>query len=74
MPTKIIKNNSDFFSKFFQPNFNNAIEISTFLEQLNYVDVQPVFKKDSKLTRKTIDQSVFFLMFLKFTKSVSTSN
>ena len=34
LPTTIIKNNSDIFSTFFQANFNNAIETSTFPEQL----------------------------------------
>ena len=34
MPTKIIKNNSDFFS-------------STFPEKLKYADEESVFKKDS---------------------------
>ena len=48
IPTKIIKNNSDIFSKFFQANLNNTIETSTFPEQLKYVDVKPVFKKDSR--------------------------
>ena len=43
VPTKIIKNNSDIFSKFFQANLNNAIETSTFPEQLKYADVKPVF-------------------------------
>ena len=48
IPTKIIKNNSDIFSKIFQANLNNAIETSTFPEQLKYADVKPVFKKDSR--------------------------
>ena len=43
IPTKIIKNNSDIFSKIFQANLNNAIETSTFPEQLKYADVKPVF-------------------------------
>ena len=46
--TKIIKNNSDIFSKIFQANLNNAIETSTFPQQLKYADVKPVFKKDSR--------------------------
>ena len=74
MPTKIIKNNSDIFSKFFQANLNNAIETSTFPEQLKYADVKPVFKKIPELTRKAIDQSVFFLMYLKFMKGTSANN
>ena len=39
IPTKTIKNNSDIFSKIFQANLNNAVEISTFPEQLIYADV-----------------------------------
>ena len=58
------------FSKFFQANLNNTIETSKFAEQLKYADVKPVFKKIPELTRKTIDQSVFFLMYLKFMKGV----
>ena len=48
IPTKIIKNNSDIFSKIFQANLNNAIETSTFPERLKDADVKPVFKKDSR--------------------------
>ena len=59
MPTKITKNNSDIFSKFFQAKLYRTIETSTFPEQLNYADVKPVFnlKKIQELTRKTIGQS-----------------
>ena len=32
MPTKVIKNNSDIFSKLFQAKLNNATETSTFPE------------------------------------------
>ena len=52
MPTKITKNNSDIFSKFFQANLYNTIETSTFPEQLNYADVKPVFKKDSRTDKE----------------------
>ena len=52
MPTKIIKNNSDIFSKFFQANLNNTDETSTFPEQLKYTDVKLVFKKDSRTDKK----------------------
>ena len=52
MSTKIIKNNSDIFSKFFQANLNNTIVRSTFPEQLKYADVKPVFKKDSRTDKK----------------------
>ena len=52
IPTKIIKNNSDIFCRFFQANFNNAIELTTFPDQLKYADVKPVFKKDSRTDKK----------------------
>ena len=52
MPTKIIKNNSDIFSKFSQANLNNSIEASTFPEQLKYADVKLFFKKDSRTDMK----------------------
>ena len=51
--TKIIKNNSDIFSKIFQANLNNAIETRTFPEQLKYANVKPVFKKDSRTDKKS---------------------
>ena len=44
------------FSKFFQANFNNATQTSTFSEQLKHADVKPVFLIP-ELTRKTIDRS-----------------
>ena len=43
------------FSNFFQSNLNNTTVTSTSPEQLKYVDVKPVFKIDSRMTRKTID-------------------
>ena len=48
MPTKIIKNNSDIFSNFFQANHNNTIETSTFPDQLKYADVKPALRTDKK--------------------------
>ena len=40
IPTKIIKNNFNIFSEFLQANFNDAIETSSFPEQLKYADVK----------------------------------
>ena len=51
IPTKIIKNNFDIFSKFFQANLNNTIQISTFPEQLKYADVKPDSRTDKKYYR-----------------------
>ena len=44
IPTEIIKNNSDIFSRLFQVNFNSAIKTSILPEQLKYADVKLVFK------------------------------
>ena len=74
IPTNIIKNNYDIFSEFLFENFNNIILISLFPEQLKYADVKPVFKKDSRNDKKIIDQSVFFLTFLKYMKDFYTNN
>ena len=52
VPTKIIKNNSDIFSKFFQANLNNTTETSIFYEHLRYANVKPAFKKDSQTDKK----------------------
>ena len=52
IPIKIIKNNSEIFSKNFQANLNNVIGTSTFPEQLKYADVKLVFKKDFRTDKK----------------------
>ena len=52
MPTKIIANNSDIFSRFFQAGLNDTSEITTFPEQLIYADVKPSFKKDSQTEKE----------------------
>ena len=44
IPTEIIKNNSDYFSRLFQVNFNSAIKTSILPEQLKYADLKLVFK------------------------------
>ena len=51
IPIKIIKDNSDIFSRF-QVNFNNAVKTSAFPEQLDYADVKPIFEKDSLTDEK----------------------
>ena len=40
MPKKILKNNSNIFSKFFQAILNNTTKTSTFPKQLKYADVK----------------------------------
>ena len=52
MPTKIIENNSDIFSKFCQGNLSNSVEASTFPEQLKFAYAKLVFKKDFRTDKK----------------------
>ena len=73
IPTKIIKNISDIF-QIFQANFNNAIETSTFPEQLKCSDVKPIFKKDSGTDKKNYRPISSLPNVSKFVKGVSTSN
>ena len=74
MPTKIIKNNFDIFSKYFRANLNNTIETSTFPEQLKYANVKPVFKKDSRTDQKKYRPISVPPNMSKIYESVSTSN
>ena len=74
MPTKIIKNNFDIFSKYFQANLNNTTETSTFPEQLKYANVKPVFKKDSRTDQKKYRPISVLPNMSKIYESVSTSN
>ena len=53
MLTKILKNNSNIFSNYFQVKLNNTIETSTFPGQLKYADVKPVFKKDPRTVKES---------------------
>ena len=52
MPKKILKNNSNIFSKNFQAILNNTTKTSTFPKQLKYADVKIVLKKDSRTGKK----------------------
>ena len=52
IPTKIIKQNADIFSEFFLVNINHTINNSTFPKQLKWVDVKPVFKKNSRTDKE----------------------
>ena len=65
MPTKIFKNSSDVFPKFFQANLNNTIETSAFSKQLKYAHVKPVFKEDCRTDNKNYRLISVLLMYLK---------
>ena len=48
IPTKIFKQNSDYFAEYFYENINQCISKSIFPSDLKLDDVNPVYKKKSK--------------------------
>ena len=48
IPTKIVKQNSDYFAEYFYKNINQCISKSIFPSDLKLADVTPVYKKKSK--------------------------
>ena len=48
IPTKILKQNSDYFAECFCRNINQCISKSIFPPELKLADVTPVYKKKSK--------------------------
>ena len=48
IPTKISKENSDYFAEYFYKNINQCISKSIFPSDLKLADVTPVYKKKSK--------------------------
>ena len=48
IPTKILKQNSDYFAEYFYENINQCMSKSIFPSELKLVDVTPVYKKKSK--------------------------
>ena len=48
IPSKIIKQNWDIFSRIIHNQFNNSLKTSVFPEELKNADVIPVFKKGSR--------------------------
>ena len=63
IPTKILKENSEVFARYFHKNINFCIENSIFPSDLKVADVTPAFKKASL---KTADPLAFYLMYLKY--------
>ena len=58
MPTKILRQNVDFFSPFILGYVNKSISSSTFTSILKLADITPVHKKDSRYRKVTIGLSV----------------
>ena len=48
IPTKILKQNSDYFAEYFYENINQCIPKSIYPSDLKLADVTPVYKKKSK--------------------------
>ena len=48
IPTKTLKQNSDYFAEYFYKNINQCISKSIFPSDLKLADVTPVYKKKSK--------------------------
>ena len=48
IPTKVLKQNSDYFAKYFYENINQCISKSIFPSDLKLPDATPVYKKKSK--------------------------
>ena len=55
IPVKTIKENQDLIAYFILHNFNNALSYSEYPTSLKYADITPIFKKDDKTVRLTID-------------------
>ena len=56
IPTKTLKQNSDYFAEYFYENMNQCISKSVFPSDLKLVDVTPVYKKSRKTPKITIGQ------------------
>ena len=48
IPTKILKQNADYFAEYFYENINQCISKSIFSSDLKLADVTPVYQKKSK--------------------------
>ena len=51
IPTKILKENSDYFAEYFYENINQCMSKSIFPLDLKLADVIPVYKKKSKISK-----------------------
>ena len=56
IPTKILKQNSDYFAEYFYENINQCISKSVLPSDLKLADVTPVYKKSRKTPKITIGQ------------------
>ena len=55
IPVKIIKENRDLIAYFILHNLNNTLSRCEYPASLKYADITPIFKKNVKLIRLTVD-------------------
>ena len=67
IPTKILKQNSDYFAEYFCWNINQCISKSIFPPELKLADVTPVYKKKPKNSKYNY-RSLSYPAYLKFMK------
>ena len=48
IPVKILKLNNDIFSQYLSQIFNESVEVDNFPNELNYVDINPVYKENKR--------------------------
>ena len=73
IPTKILRENSEFFTRFFNSNINQCLEVDIFPSDLKTADVTPAYKKNLNILKIITDQSVYFLIYLRYMKDVFTN-
>ena len=70
IPTKVSKQNSDYFEEYFYENINQCISKSIFPSDLKLADVTLVYTKKSKNSKDSY-KPVSILSNIPFTKDVS---
>ena len=68
IPTKILKQNVDYFSPFILDYVNKPISSSIFSSVLKLADIIPVYKKILDTRKVTISLSVSYQIYLKLLK------
>ena len=68
IPTKILKNKSEVFPRYFHENIHFCIENSIFPSDLKVVDVTQLSKSNQRLQKITSDPLAFYLIYLRYMK------
>ena len=74
IPIKLLKENIELFSSVLSRMFNFYIDKISFRNSLKQADITPVSKKDDTNDKKTIDQSAYYLLYLRLLKSACMTN